>query len=138
MLNDGNHIFSTRNYLPIDELPYIHSQGLLDADLDGDLDLIAIQEDGQNQFFLYLNQWLDNTGTPEFEQAFVYDRSDDRSTSRILAIADYDNDGDQDIYIARKYDINWLFENQTLTQSGNQIIYNANPDPFFIEVALDL
>ena len=138
LLNDGNHIFSTRNYLPIDELPYIHSQGLLDADLDGDLDLIAIQEDGQNQFFLYLNQGLDNTGTPEFEQAFVYDRSDDRSTSRILAIADYDNDGDQDIYIARKYDINWLFENQTLTGEPGNVIYNSNPDPFFIERAVEV
>lgn len=138
LLNDGNHIFTTRNYLPIDELPYIHSQGLLDADLDGDLDLIAIQEDGQNQFFLYLNQGLDNTGTPEFEQAFVYDRPDDRSTSRILAIADYDNDGDQDIYIARKYDINWLFENQTLTGEPGNVIYNSNPDPFFIERAAEL
>ena len=138
MLNDGNHIFTTRNYLPIDELPYIHSQGLLDADLDGDLDLIAIQEDGQNQFFLYLNQGLDNTGTPEFEQVFVYDRPDDRSTSRILAIADYDNDGDQDIYVIRKFSINWLLENQTLTGEPGNIQYNENPEPFFIEVSQSL
>ena len=54
-----------------------------------------------------------------------------------LAIIDYDNDGDQDVYIPRKFGINWLLENQTLEKVGNEIIYNENPNPFFIEVAIE-
>ena len=43
LMNDGNNTFITHNFLPDYELNFLHSLGLLDADLDGDLDLIAIQ-----------------------------------------------------------------------------------------------
>ena len=33
---------------------------------------------------------------------FPYDRSDENSSSRTLAISDFDGDGDQDVYIPRK------------------------------------
>ena len=52
LLNDGNNTFLTHDFLPSQELPYLHSLGLMDADLDGDLDLLAIQEENDNQFLL--------------------------------------------------------------------------------------
>ena len=70
-----------------------------------------------------------------YELAFDFDRDDNNSSSRTLAIADFDNDGDQDVYIPRKEGSNWLFENQTLTRIGDEIIYNENPEPLFIESA---
>ena len=57
------------------------------------------------------------------EEIFSYIQTDG-STSRTLAIVDYDNDGDQDVYIPRKYGINWLFENQTLTGTYDNVVYN--------------
>ncbi len=139
LLNDGNNYFLTQEFRPPNELPFLHSLGLLDADLDGDLDLLAIQEENDDQFMLYLNEGFDNYGNPNFEQAFTYYREyGDISASRVLAIADYDNDGDQDVYVGRKYGINWLFENQTLTGPPGDVVFNSNPEPFFIERAYDL
>ena len=139
LLNDGNNTFSTENFLPSDELIYLHSLGIMDADLDGDLDLLAIQEEEDNQFILYLNQGIDQNGVPIFDKSFEFFRSfGDVSSSRVLAISDYDNDGDQDVFVARKYGSNWLFENQTLTATGDNVNYNPMPNPFFIEKATSL
>jgi len=139
LMNDGNNFFFTHNFLPSNELTFLHSLGLMDADLDGDLDLLAIQEENDDQFFLYTNQGFDDTGAPEFVQMYTFSRSyGDISASRIIAISDYDNDGDQDVYVGRKYGFNWFFENQTLTGSANNVTYHSNPDPFFIEKAVQL
>ena len=40
------------------------------------------------------------------------------------------------MYIPRKEGSNWLFENQTLTRNGDEIIYNPDPNPLFIETAV--
>jgi hypothetical protein len=78
-------------------------------------------------------------GNPELNLAYTFYRSyGGISASRILAISDYDNDGDQDIYVGRKYGYNWFFENQTLTGEPGNVVYNSNPEPFFIEKALSL
>ena len=139
LMNDGNSSFFTHNFLPSNELPFLHSLGLLDADLDGDLDLLAIQEEDDDQFILYLNEGFDDTGAPEFEQVYTFYRSyGDISASRIIAISDYDDDGDQDVYVGRKYGYNWFFENQTLTGSAGDVTYHSNPEPFFIEKAVSL
>ena len=135
IMNSGNHNYEAKEYLPSHTVPFIHSQGFLDADLDGDLDIVIIEDKFYNQFHLFLNDGFNNMGEPILRNAFVQSRSD-TSSSRTLAIVDYDNDGDQDVYIPRKFGINWLFENQTLTGSGDNIVYNENPNPFFIEVAI--
>ena len=136
LLNYGSHGFSTKIYLEEQNLPFLHSQGMMDVDLDGDLDIIAIEKEGDEQFYVFRNDGIDPDGDIILEEIFSYIQIDG-STSRTLAIADYDNDGDQDVYIPRKYGINWLFENQTLTGSFGDVIYNENPNPLFIEVAID-
>ena len=78
-----------------------------------------------------------NNGELEFNETFSYFRDfGDISSSRVIAISDYDNDGDQEVFVARKYGSNWLFENQTLTGSYDNVEYNPNPNPQFVEVAL--
>jgi len=139
LMNDGNNTFITHNFLPENELNFLHSLGVMDADLDGDLDILAIQEEDDDQFMLYLNNGMNDEGSLEFSRVFTFYRTySDISASRILAISDYDNDGDQDVYVGRKYGYNWFFENQTLTGSTGDVIYHSNPGPFFIEKAVQL
>ena len=137
IMNQGNNVYNTVEYLPPMLLPDIHGQGLLDADLDGDLDIFIIQDEGTEQAFLFKNQGINPFGEVEFIQSFVFE-VDDLSTSRTITIADYDNDGDQDIYVIRKFSINWLLENQTLTGEPGNVVYNSNPNPLFLEVSQSL
>ena len=136
LMNSGAHQFNTLVYLQEEQLPFMHSQGLVDVDLDGDLDIIAIEKEGDEQFYIFRNNGFDENGDIILEEIFSYIQTDG-STSRTLAIADYDNDGDQDVYIPRKYGINWLFENQTLTGSYGNVVYNENPSQLFTEVAIN-
>ena len=136
LMNQGNHQFSTAQYLDSEYMQYLHSQGLLDVDLDGDLDIVAVEKQGDTQFHCYkLNEGTNGLDGPNYILAYSYDRDDENSSSRTLAIADFDGDGDQDVYIPRKEGSNWLFENQTLTYSGDDVIYNQDADPLFIEVS---
>ena len=60
-MNEGNNVYNTVEYLPSIFLTDIHGQGLLDADLDGDLDVFIIQDEGDSQAFLFLNQGFSET-----------------------------------------------------------------------------
>ena len=132
LLNLGNNNFEQTTYLNSSELEDLHSQGLSDFDLDGDLDLVAIEFEGTTQFYCYLNNG--DESNIDFQLAYSYDQTDE-SSSRTLAIADFDNDGDQDVYVPRKQGKNWLFVNQTLTFDGYDYIYNENPENLFIEMS---
>ena len=136
LMNQGSHEFKIIKYLDDSQLPFLHSQGLIDFDLDGDLDIVAIEKEGDEQFYVFRNNGFSENGDIILEEVFSYIQLDG-STSRTLAIADYDNDGDQDIYVPRKYGINWLFENQTLQGSFDNVVYNSSPENLFIEVAQD-
>ena len=153
LLNFGNHYFETTRYLDSSLMENLHSQGLIDVDLDGDLDIVAVEKEGDTQFYCYLNQGLDENGNPIYELAFSFDRDDDDSSSRTLAIADYDGDGDQDVFIPRKgcnTDLeedeecdnnisgNWLFENQYIINSMGNLIYQNSPENIFLEKANEL
>ena len=133
LLNKGNHYFETVNYLNSDLLIDLHSQGFIDYDLDGNLDIVAVEKEGDVQFYCFRNMGLNESGEPIFENIFSFSRDDNLSSSRTLAIVDIDNDGDQDIYIPRKFERNWLFINQTLNYNGDQIVYTPNAEPAFIE-----
>ena len=139
LLNSGNHYFNTVEYLDSDLMEDLHSQGFMDVDLDGDLDIVAVEKEGDTQFYCYLNQGLDEEGVPVFELAYQFSRNDDDSSSRTLAIADYDGDGDQDVFIPRKQGENWLFENQSLISQSGYIIYQENlAENMFIQKSSDL
>jgi hypothetical protein len=137
LMNQGNHYYNTVEYLDPEHMRYMHSQGFMDVDLDGDLDIVAVEKQGDTQFYCYkLHSGLNDLEGPNYQLAYSYSRFDENSSSRTLAIADFDNDGDQDVYIPRKEGSNWLFENQTLTRNGDEIIYNPDPNPLFIEAAV--
>ncbi|MDP7281017.1 MAG: VCBS repeat-containing protein, partial [Candidatus Poribacteria bacterium] len=107
-----------------------------DYDLDGDFDLFATNLGTSFQFeaqdtdyhSLYRNNG-DGTFTDVAEALSLAQWEFGWGT----VFTDFDNDGDQDVYVPRKNDKNWLFVNQTLTSSGSDIIYNENPTPLFVE-----
>ena len=138
LLNFGNHHFETTRYLDSDLMENLHSQGFIDVDLDGDLDIVAVEKEGDTQFYCYINQGIDEDGDPIFVLGFEFDRDDDDSSSRTLAIADYDGDGDQDIFVPRKLGSNWLFENQYIINDMGNIVYQNNPSEMFIEKSSEL
>ena len=131
LLNLSNNEFSQITYLNSNELNNLHSQGLIDVDLDGDLDIIAIESEGDQQFYCYINN--STSDNIIFDLAYTYSRSDEDSSSRTLAIADFDNDGDQDVFIPRKEGKNWLFINQSLRLENNEYIYDPQTNGLFIE-----
>ena len=43
-----------------------------------------------------------------------------------VGLFDYDNDGDQDVFIVRKWSENWLMRNETITGTNENLNYNPN------------
>ncbi|MFY0653516.1 MAG: VCBS repeat-containing protein [Cyclobacteriaceae bacterium] len=68
-----------------------------DMDGDGDLDLYVTQRVGRN--FLFRNNRI-GSGTENFTDVTSGDALDEQHDGAGVAVADYDNDGDQDIYLA--------------------------------------
>ena len=137
LMNRGGHYFEKYTYLESDEFENMHSNGLLDYDLDGDLDIVTISAWGNPQFHLLKNIGLDENGIPQFELVYEFG-TDDTSSSRCLAIIDYDNDGDQDVFIVRKWNENWLMRNETITGFDESLQYNENLSTPFVNIAMDV
>ncbi len=113
--NRGNMAFVSRTDLPISYDSYGPSKGVAwgDFDLDGDLDLFVANGTltADNRNFLYLN-----TGEGTFEKIRPEPIVQDNFTSAGAAWADYDNDGDLDIFVNHwggSDEDNRLYQNQT-------------------------
>jgi hypothetical protein len=84
-----------------------------DVDNDGDVDLYVTHYEGPNRF--YLNA---GPGFPNFvEVAAVYGVDLPEVISNGVVFVDYDNDGDQDLYVLNLYGNN-LFANQLMEQGS--------------------
>ena len=73
LMNDGNNTFITHNFLPQNELIFLHSLGLMDADLDGDLDFLSGTDESETKLDLaraYIDM-DDNDGAKEILQEVV-------------------------------------------------------------------
>ena len=105
-----------------------HSRGntWVDYDNDGDEDMFVVNENGENNS-LYKNM-LKETASPDFMKitsgAIVNDGGDSWSASW----GDYDNDGDQDVFVANQADQNnFLYRNNgdgTFTKITSGILVN--------------
>lgn len=80
--------------------------GFADFDLDGDLDLYLANSDGPN--ILYRN-----TGKGVFEDVTEGSGTEDKETGTAIAWADYDSDGDLDLFLSNFGQKMRLFENNT-------------------------
>lgn len=86
---------------------YSEASSWADADNDGDLDLFVANSAGDNRNFLYTNN-----GDGTFTRILTGPVATDAFPSRLGAWGDYDNDGDQDLFVANENNLNNnLYEN---------------------------
>jgi len=89
------------------------SAGWVDFDTDGDLDLSLTRYDEPNR--LYHNSGEREREPSPFEDVAQKVGLDDRGQGQMMAWADYDRDGDQDVYVVnggdQTADLSWLYEN---------------------------
>ncbi len=119
--NDGNFTFTQITGDTITNAPgYSACSGWADYDNDGDLDMFVTQAyRTPNQLLLnrlYKNQLME-TGTASFERITTGDLVTDPGYSYGFAWADWDADGDLDIFTARTY--NESQENSAFLNNGN-------------------
>lgn len=95
LLNKGNKEFSEDYFLPIHGVSKIVAE---DFDLDGDIDILSISNFGDftNPKFRSV-QFLLNEGALKFIPKYIKGLPDFRWQT--IDVADYDNDGDKDVFI---------------------------------------
>ena len=81
-MNDGNNVYNTVEYVKNCWYPWA---GLLDADLDGDLDIFIIQDEG-DVIFIFKSRFK-SIWRNRITQGYL--DVGDMSTSRTITIADY-------------------------------------------------
>jgi len=106
--NNGDGTFTQRTPGSLLTPPrYSDYAGWRDFDNDGDLDAyISVG------FGTQLNQFYVNNGDKTFSEPVSGDVVTDVRRSHGMALGDYDNDGDQDIYVANVDGTNSLYQNQ--------------------------
>lgn len=110
-LNNGDGTFTKVTDSPlVNEATWSSGSAWGDYDKDGDIDLAVGGYDGDNLLFK-------NDGTGNFEKVEENDFVNDGGYTEGLAWADYDNDGDLDIFTAKN---NYFGGNNSLfTNNGN-------------------
>jgi len=93
----------TRKYLPKHTEPQLQDDAgmvLLDVDKDGDLDLFIVSGGAENQpqTKAYTDHFYINDGKANFTE-LTADFTNNRSTKSGISAADYDSDGDLDLFI---------------------------------------
>ncbi|RNC79606.1 MAG: CRTAC1 family protein [Balneola sp.] len=119
LVNDGSANFSPLEHDPIvTQSGYTSSALSSDFDNDGDLDVIASTWGGALEYY-------ENLGGLKFRRTFPGELGENIIYSSSIAAGDYDNDGDQDVYIGNwpnypgEPEENHLYINQI--QKGNWI-----------------
>jgi hypothetical protein len=110
-------------FLGLDNADWGWGAEFFDADLDGDVDLYAvngfvIENDTPNRFW---RNSLIPSGATTFTEVSASWGTDDRAEARGLVVFDYDNDGDLDMAVATWDDRVRLFQNTG--GSGNWLSY---------------
>ncbi|KAA3633580.1 MAG: PKD domain-containing protein [Calditrichaeota bacterium] len=82
---------------PANENSFSESCSWADFDLDGDVDLFIANSSGDLRNFLYINQ-----GNLQFTKDTLTAVTTDTDISRCGTWADYDNDGDPDLFVANE------------------------------------
>lgn len=125
-LPSGQFEFLVNNELSTDA-SFSESCSWADIDGDSDLDLFVANSDGDLHNYLYINNgdgtFTNDTLSPVVTEAIA---------SRCGVWADYDNDGDPDLYVANEgFTFNSMFENNgdgtfTKITSGDFVTTNVN------------
>lgn len=112
-INDGNGIFTLDNGLISQDNKDTHGSTWIDVENDGDLDLFITNDRGES------NQFYTNNGDGTFS-IFETDLMLGLENSFGTAIADMENDGDLDLFIANHSgEENVLFNNTTGSCQGS-------------------
>ena len=94
-----------------------------DYDLDGDLDLYAVNgfpvDPGHN--FLFVNRFVE-TNVPGFEDLSAASGANGEADARGLVVFDYDGDGRLDMLVANWEETPYLYRNMTTT--GNWLMFD--------------
>ena len=112
--NNGDGTFTERS----EEAGFVGMFGginLLQADYDndGDLDIFVLRGAWLGEFGLHPNSLLRNDGRGSFRDVtFLAGLGEQHSPTQTAAWADYDNDGDLDLYVGNEGYPSQLFENQ--------------------------
>jgi hypothetical protein len=105
-MQQSNGKFATKPLVVSDEIKYQDDGGLclLDAEGDGDLDLYVASGGGENepQSKAYADHFYENDGKGNFKE-LVLPVCNNRATKGAVRAADYDNDGDLDLFVAGRF-----------------------------------
>lgn len=126
--NDGGNAFTKiTSGAVVNDVSDSRSVNWTDIDGDGDLDLFVTNESGQNEN-IYRN---DGGGT--FSKLTSGPLLNDAGNTMSSSWADYDNDGDMDVYLANDAGNNGLFRNDgafSFTKVTGDTVSNTNAHSF--------